>query len=128
MGGSHRIATLATPKYLRGRDHPGVPADLHQHRCLNIRLADGFYRWEYSRNGRLHEIQPLSPMISNDSDTLMQAARAGAGVGCAFEAQVRAEINSGKLIALLEPWWPSISPFDFYYPRRTHIPVNHALL
>jgi DNA-binding transcriptional LysR family regulator len=122
MGGSHRIATIAAPNYLRGRLHPHTPEDLRLHRCLSIRLADGVYRWEYSHDGRVIGIQPPSPLISNDADTLMQAIRAGAGIGCAFEAQVQAEIESGQLIALLEPWWPSVSPFYLYYPSRTHVP------
>jgi len=122
MGGSHRIATVAAPSYLRDRDLVRTPEDLRLHRCVNIRLAGGVYRWEYTQAGRLIEIQPPSPLITNDADTLMQAIRAGAGIGCAFEAQVRAEIASGQLIALLEPWWPSVSPFHLYYPSRMHIP------
>ncbi|MHC6226120.1 LysR family transcriptional regulator [Pseudomonas sp. X10] len=122
IGGAHRIATVAAPRYLRGREHPHTPEDLRLHRCLNIRLADGVRRWEYSQNGRTVDIQPPGPLISNDADTMMQAIRAGAGVGCSFEAQVRAEIDSGQLIALLEPWWPSVSLFHLYYPSRTHVP------
>jgi DNA-binding transcriptional LysR family regulator len=122
MGGGHRIATVATPGYLRGREHPSTPEDLHLHRCLNIRLASGVYRWEYIRNGVAIEILPPAVLITNDGDTLMQAIRAGAGIGGAFEAQVKDEIDSGQLIALLEPWWPSVSPFYLYYPSRTHVP------
>jgi DNA-binding transcriptional LysR family regulator len=122
MGGAHRIATVATPSYLENREHPRTPEDLRNHRCLNIRLADGVYRWDYSRNGRVIQIQPPAPLTSNDADTLMQAIRAGAGIGCAFEAQVQAEIDSGQLIALLKPWWPTVSPFYLYYPSRTHVP------
>lgn len=122
MGGIHRIATVAAPSYLQGRESPMTPEELRHHRCVNIRLADRIYRWGYSHDGHLIEIQPPSPLISNDSDTLMQAVRAGAGIGCAFEAQVQNEIAKGALVALLEPWWPSVSPFYLYYPSRTHVP------
>ncbi|WP_434680994.1 LysR family transcriptional regulator [Pseudomonas sp. R1-18] len=122
MGGTHRIATVAAPSYLQGREAPCTPDELRHHRCVNIRLADGVYRWEYSRDGHLIEIQPPSPLMSNDSDTLMQAVRAGAGIGCAFEAQVQNDIASGTLVALLEPWWPGVSPFYLYYPSRSHVP------
>ncbi|MCF7533707.1 LysR family transcriptional regulator [Pseudomonas petrae] len=122
MGGDHRIATVATPGYLRGRDLPRTPEDLRQHRCLNIRLNNAVYQWEYMHNGAIMEILPPSPLISNDADTLIHAIRAGAGIGCAFEAQVQAEIDSGQLIALLEPFWPGVSPFHLYYPSRIHVP------
>jgi DNA-binding transcriptional LysR family regulator len=122
MGGGHRIATVAAPHYLRNRQHPQVPEDLRAHRCLNIRLAEEVYRWEFSREGQVTGFQPMGPLICNDADTLMQAIRAGAGVGCAFEAQVRDEIDSGHLIPVLEPWWPPVSPFYLYYPSRIHVP------
>lgn len=122
LGGLHRIATVATPGYLQGRDPPQTPEDLRAHRCVNIRLADGVRRWEYSLDGRCVDVQPLGPVICNDADTMMQAIHAGAGVGCAFEAQVRPGIDRGELVALLEPWWPGVSPFHLYYPSRAHVP------
>lgn len=122
MGGTHRIATVAAPRYLQGRERPNTPQDLQRHRCLNIRLAEGVYRWEYLQNGAVIEIIPPSPLITHDADTLMQGIRAGAGIGCAFQAQIQDEIDSGQLIALLKPFWPEVSPFYLYYPSRTHVP------
>lgn len=122
MGGPQRIATVAAPRYLIGRTAPHTPEDLERHRCVNIRLSGGVYRWQYQHKGRTLEIQPQGPLIANDADTLMHAIRAGVGIGCAFEAQVQAEIDNGQLIPLLKPWWPSVSPFHLYYPSRIHVP------
>lgn len=122
MGGGHCIATVAAPNYMQGRETPRTPEDLRLHRCLNIRLANGVYRWEYIYDGRVIEMEPPGLLISNDADTLMQAIRAGVGIGCAFLAQVQAEIDNGQLIALLKPWWPSVSPFYLYHPSRTNVP------
>ncbi|MDY7559819.1 LysR family transcriptional regulator [Pseudomonas sp. 10B1] len=122
LGGPHRIATVAAPSYLLGREHPRKPEDLDQHRCLNIRLTGAIYRWDYNHKGQAVAFQPRGPLITNDVDTLMQAIRAGAGIGCAFEAQVQPDIDSGKLVPLLGPWWPSVSAFYLYYPSRIHVP------
>lgn len=51
----------------------------------------------------------------------MQAIRAGAGIGCTFEALVQAEIDNGSLVPLLEPWWSSMSAFYLFYPSRIHV-------
>lgn len=44
LGGTQRMVTVAAPSYLEGRVAPLVPADLTQHRCLNVRLGGGLYR------------------------------------------------------------------------------------
>lgn len=122
LGAGHRIATVAAPNYLLGRTLPHTPEDLITHRCLNIRLAGGLYCWEYHRDGKTLTIQPKGPLITNDADTLMQALRAGAGIGCCFETQVQADIHAGRLVPLLEPWWPKVSAFHLYHPSRIHVP------
>lgn len=121
LGGAHRIATVAAPSYLVGRTPPLKPEDLNQHRCLNIRLTGGLYRWQFTHKGRTVEVQTHGPLITHDTDTLMQAIRAGIGIGCSFETQVQADIDSGHLVPLLEPWWPSVSAFYLYYPSRINV-------
>jgi DNA-binding transcriptional LysR family regulator len=122
LGGTHRIATFAAPSYLAGREPPLKPADLSQHRCLNVRLAAGIYRWEYSQDGRDFEVETHGPLITNSAEVLLRSARAGVGIGISFEAQVLDDLNAGRLVPLLEAWWPSASAFYIYYPSRTHVP------
>lgn len=122
LGGRHRIATVASPRYLAGRTPPRTPQDLAGHRCLNARLAGGIYRWEFSRRGREVEIEVQGPLISNDGDTLLAAVRAGAGIACAFEVQVQDDLAAGRLVPLLKPWWPTFPGFCLYHPSRTHVP------
>ncbi|MBC8055235.1 MAG: LysR family transcriptional regulator [Rhizobiales bacterium] len=122
LGGRQRIATVASPRYLAGRTPPRTPQDLADHRCLNARLAGGIYRWEYSHKGRDVEIEVGGPLLTNDGDILLAAARAGAGVACAFEAQVEGDIAAGHLVPLLKSWWPTFPGFYLYHPSRTHVP------
>jgi len=122
LGGRHRIATVASPRYLAGRTLPRTPQDLAEHRCLNARLAAGIYRWEYSHKGRDVEIEVNGPLLTNDGDTLLAAVRAGAGIACAFEAQVQDDIVAGRLVPLLKSWWPTFPGFYLYHPSRTHVP------
>ena len=122
LGGRHRIATVAAPRYLAGRSAPRKPEDLAQHRCINVRLTGGIYRWEFSHKGRDVEMEVPGPIITNDGDIVLQAVRAGAGIACAFEVQVRADIDAGRLVPLLTAWWPSFPGFYLYYSSRLHVP------
>lgn len=122
LGGPQRLATVAAPRYLVGRAAPCVPADLMHHRCLNVRLSGGLYRWEYAHKGRRVDIQVGGTLIARDGDTLLSAIRSGAGVGVAFESQVQDDLSTGRLVPLLKAWWPTFPGFYLYHPSRTHVP------
>jgi len=122
LGGPQRIATVAAPSYLKGRTPPRTPEDLAQHRCINIRLGKGAYRWQYSSKGRDFEVEIAAAILTNDGDLLTGAVRAGAGIACAFEAQVKDDLEAGRLVALLKPWWPTVPGFHLYYASRVHVP------
>ena len=122
LGGPQRMATVAAPRYLEGRVPPAVPADLMHHRCLNVRLGGGLYRWEYAHKGRRVDIQVGGTLIARDGDTLLSAIRSGAGVGLAFESQVQDDLSTGRLVPLLKAWWPTFPGFYLYHPSRAHVP------
>jgi DNA-binding transcriptional LysR family regulator len=122
LGGPQRMVTIAAPRYLRGRVAPRVPADLLQHRCLNVRLGAGLYRWEYVQKGRRIDVQVGGALIARDGDTLLSAIRSGAGIGLAFESQVQDDLAAGLLVPLLKPWWPTFPGFHLYHPSRAHVP------
>jgi DNA-binding transcriptional LysR family regulator len=123
VGGPQRMVTFASPRYLAGRALPVAPEDLRAHRCLNYRLTTGgLYRWEYAQDGRALDIEVAGPLVSNDSDVLLAAARSGAGIMVAFEDAVRQDFASGRLVPLLEAWWPSFPGFYLYHPSRAQVP------
>lgn len=123
IAGPQRMVSFAAPRYLEGRTPPRTPEDLREHRCLNFRLTTGgLYRWEYAQDGRELDVEVAGPVIANDSEVLLAAARAGAGIAVAFEGTVREDFDSGRLVPLLEPWWPSFPGFYLYYPSRAQMP------
>lgn len=123
IAGPQRMVSFAAPRYLEGRTPPRTPEDLREHRCLNFRLTTGgLYRWEYAQDGRELDVEVAGPVIANDSEVLLAAARAGAGIAVAFEGTVREDFDGGRLVPLLEPWWPSFPGFYLYYPSRAQMP------
>lgn len=122
FGGRHRLATVAAPRYLAGRTPPQTPEDLRAHRCLNVRLNGAIYRWEYSHAGRDFVVETSGPLITNDGDVLLNTALAGGGIACLLEAMVEPHLQSGRLVPLLQPWWPSFAGYYLYYPSRVLVP------
>lgn len=122
LGGPQRMVTVAAPRYLAGRVAPRVPADLMQHRCLNVRLGAALFRWEYTNRGRRVDVQVGGALIARDGDTLLSAIRSGAGIGLAFESQVQDDLATGRLVPLLKAWWPTFPGFHLYHPSRAHVP------
>jgi len=123
LGGPQRLVSFAAPAYLARHGSPRMPEDLRAHRCLNYRLTSGaIYRWEYAQDERVLEVALDGPLISNDGGLLLDAARAGAGITWAFEGIVREDLDSGRLVPVLERWWPTFPGFYLYYPNRAQMP------
>lgn len=131
LGSALRLATFAAPAYLVGRQAPKQPVDLQLHRCLNFRFAGNgaLYRWEYAQpDGTIFEVETAGDLVCNDASFLLAAARAGVGIGCSFEANVQADFDTGRLLPLLQPWWPRFAPFHLYYASRHHVPRKLRVL
>lgn len=124
IGEPNRLATFASPSYIARHGVPMTPADLLVHRCVAVRLANGrsVSRWDYAENGHLIEVEVRASMISNDGDVLLHAAREGVGIACHFEQLVRDDLDTGRLVPVLEDFWPTFGAFHIYYPSRIHMP------
>ncbi|MEI9989926.1 MAG: LysR family transcriptional regulator [Rhizomicrobium sp.] len=122
-----RMATAAAPAYLAARGKPEHPRDLLGHACLKGRFASGASPpWEFERDGEIIKIDPAGPLevrVGAGSDLIVDAAIAGLGIVHHFEAWLRAALDSGALVPVLEPWWQEFSGPFLYYPGRRHLPA-----
>ncbi|MGY3232525.1 DNA-binding transcriptional LysR family regulator [Luteibacter sp. HA06] len=124
IGGPLTVATFASPAYLARHGEPRTPAGLLTHRCACIRLDQerSLMRWEFELDGRIVEVEAAPSMISNDGELLVEGARQGVGIGTHLVEMVRADLDSGRLVPVLESFWPTYSAFHLYYPSRVHVP------
>jgi DNA-binding transcriptional LysR family regulator len=122
LGPRQRLATVCAPSYLEGRKPPRTPDDLRHHRCIQVRLPRGLYRWDFSHRGRDFAIETAGPLVTNDGDVMMEALLAGVGIACPMEAMVADELATGRLVPLLKAWWPSFPGFYLYHPTRARVP------
>ena len=63
------------------------------------------------------------PLIVNDVDLMVKAARDGIGIGYMLEGYVASDIESGRLVPLLADWSPAHHSYYLYYASRRQLPV-----
>jgi DNA-binding transcriptional LysR family regulator len=119
-----RIIAVASPEYLAAHPVPKTPEDLQQHACVRFRLnTQAMLPWEFEKNKKKIEVAVNGPLIVNDADLMLKAARDGIGVGYMVEAYAAADIREGRLIPMLVDWSPAHHSYYLYYASRRQLPV-----
>ena len=118
-----RFATGASPAYVARRGRPAHPRDLLRHDCIRHRFASGVMpAWEFERGAETLRIAGSGPLVATAIDLEVEAALQGLGVISIFEDFLSDAFADGRLVPLLEDWWPSFSGPFLYYPGNRHMP------
>ena len=119
-----RIACVASPDYLKGRDIPQVPKDLMQHECIRHRwkFDEAIRRWEFEKDGERVEIEPQGRLIVNEAQNIVTAVMNNVGVGYVPLGMVVRFILDKRLVQLLPDWSTAYSGLYVYYPSRRQMP------
>jgi DNA-binding transcriptional LysR family regulator len=127
------MAIVASPAYLVRRGTPQVPQDIRGHDCIGYRYAGSgaLDPWRFADPSHQRELTVLPEcriVTGNDRD-LIDAAIAGAGLAQHLDANVKAEIDAGRLVRVLAAWSKPFAGFHLYVPSRDHMPAKvRALL
>lgn len=113
-------SVVGSPAYLDARGRPERPEDLTRHEAIRYRFpaSGAIYRWEFERDGRALTVDPPGSLIVNDGDLLFAFARAGLGLSYVADIAVAAELASGELEQVLQPFLPRTPGLFLYFPRR----------
>lgn len=121
--GTYHLQLVASPEYLQTRGVPTCPKDLAYHSCL---------RHKFPSTGKL-EPWPLTPtedasewplsnyMVCNTSDALLDVALAGLGIACVPDFMVRAAVDKGDLVRVLEAHIEHQGCFRLLWPSSKHL-------
>jgi DNA-binding transcriptional LysR family regulator len=123
-----RLAVVGSPGYFASRSIPRKPKDVSDHRCISLRVAGGPHRWEFEQGRKTVTVGVNGPLIVDDTNLVIRAALAGAGLGLAYEEQVAEHVAKRRLIRVLEDWLPPFPGFFMYYPSRQHQPAALSAL
>lgn len=130
IGPDMRMAIVGSPAYFAENPVPVTPHELQYHRCINMRLptAGGLYHWEFEREGKPLRVRVEGQLTLNLLPERIDAALSGFGLACVPEDSIRAQVQSGELIQVLQDWSPSFPGYYLYYPSRKQHPAAFALM
>lgn len=130
IGADQRLAVAGSPAYLKGRSLPATPRDLTGHRCINLRLPTygGLYAWEFEKNGETLNVRVEGQAVFNNTFLMLQAALDGMGLAYVPQDILQPHFESGRLVPVLEDWWPVFTGYHLYYPSRRQIAPALALV
>ena len=100
----HRRILSASPAYIREHGMPETPQDLIKHNCLRFSGLATFPQWRLHRGNELQTVLPKGNLTANDSESLLAAACADAGILGAGEWLMSSDIATGNLVHVLPDW------------------------
>jgi DNA-binding transcriptional LysR family regulator len=118
IGPPVRLVAVGTPSYFALHAPPKKPQDLTRHCCINLRLSNGIYAWEFEKSGREVKIRVEGQVTVNGIDEMLVAARQGIGIGFVPEDQAEPYVKQGELKIVLDDWSQPFSGFHLYYASR----------
>ncbi|NUU35967.1 LysR family transcriptional regulator [Pseudomonas sp. C2B4] len=116
--------TCATPAYLARFGIPSDPRELDKHhRMISYHSArtGRVMPARFERNGEKIEVQGRGIISVNESNAHLAAGLAGLGVIHTFTYTVKAHIERGDLVPILQDWQPARYPFHVLYPPNRHL-------
>lgn len=125
-----RMAVAASPEYLAGKELPSRPRDLTSHRCVNLRLPThgNLYAWDFEKGGESINVRVQGQTVFNNTFLMVQAALDGLGFAYVPLDLLQPHLDSGRLVAVLEDWWPSFPGYHLYYANRRQLAPALALV
>lgn len=119
LGKLQRYVVVGSPEYLERYGKPKIPTDLFRHKCIRVRLPDGaLFSWKFEKNGEIIQIDVQGPITLDEASLSRAIVLENIGLGYFMEQDVRAEIESGQLISVLDDWMPCMSGLCLYYSGR----------
>ncbi|CAN7315171.1 LysR family transcriptional regulator [Acidovorax sp. LjRoot66] len=130
IGPPLRMAVAASPAYLAGKALPVTPHDLTAHQCVNLRLPThgGLYAWDFEKDGQALAVRVQGQVVFNNTQLMLQAALDGLGFCYVPLELVQPHAEHGRLVPVLQDWWPSFSPYHLYYANRRQTAPALALV
>lgn len=123
VGAPQPFVVVASPAYLAAHGVPATPRALLGHACIGRRFPSGRqYAWEFGQAGEGVSIAVGGPLVFDDDELMLRAARDGAGLAYVYEADARADIAAGRLVCVLERCLPPPPRYFLYYPSRRQMP------
>ena len=100
--------------------HPG---ELSAHACIQFRMPDTgkLQRWQLRRGPNESEPQFATKLTCNSNEARLCFALEGLGIAYMSEFSVRAALDAGALVAVLDEYTTEQNTFRLLWPSGRHI-------
>lgn len=114
------MAIVGSPMYLRAHPAPTSPAQLAEHRAINLRLPTSgtINGWRLKSGGRETRVRIDGPLVFNTIDLILDAVLDGHGLAYLPLDQVKKHLDEGRLERVIPQSTPDLPGYHLYYPSR----------
>ncbi|MFV9650326.1 LysR substrate-binding domain-containing protein [Pseudomonas citrulli] len=133
--GYSALLTVASPHYLKNRDMPLTPEDLHGHECINylVERTGKLLPWVFEQDGSQIHLQISGGLSITQGNTRIEAALNGLGIVQGMEFHLGDMLRAGHLQQVLEKWTLRAPRMEILYPqgrrdsRKVHAFIDFLL-
>jgi DNA-binding transcriptional LysR family regulator len=104
--GQARMAVVAAPSYLARRGVPQTPYDLGTHNCVAFNFARSYDEWPFVVDGAELSLAARGDVVVGDGEISRRLVLAGQGVARLSLFHIKADIDAGRLVPVLEAYNP----------------------
>jgi DNA-binding transcriptional LysR family regulator len=126
--GVTRRVVVAAPSYLRGKTLPKRPRDLAAHDCLTFTGTTAGVRWHFAGPEGPASVEVTGRLRTRNSEGIREAMLSGLGIGYAPIWHLTDEIETGRLVELLDGFEPEPEPIHAIYPSRRFVPQKTRVM
>jgi DNA-binding transcriptional LysR family regulator len=120
----NKRVVVASPAYVKRHGVPTSLDDLAQHNCLAISGQGSQRGWTFRQNGKNVTLKVAGNMVCNDGEVLHDWALDGKGLAWRSMWEVGAEIESGKLVTVLDEFAAPGNDIYAMFAQRRHLPLR----
>ena len=122
IGPDTPMAIVGSPDYFRRCPTPSSPAQLVDHRAVNLRLPTSgtLNGWRLMKSGRETRVRIDGPLVLNTLELILDATLDGHGLAYLPLDQVQPHLETGRLVRVLGRFTPDLPGYHLYYPHRRH--------
>jgi DNA-binding transcriptional LysR family regulator len=122
------LVLLASPAYLKRRGRPQVLSDLRDHDCILHRGRNGSASWTLQAGDREEIVDVRGPVNCDETDFMLRAAIAGAGIAALTPQLAREHILRQELEIVLPDYHQRAPELHIVLPSAAFVPARVMLL
>jgi DNA-binding transcriptional LysR family regulator len=126
--GATRRVLVAAPSYLRGKTIPTHPGDLAGHDCIPYTRVAAGVTWRFEGPDGPVSVEAKGPVRTQNSEGIREAVMSGLGIGFVPVWHFTDEIETGRVVVLLESFEPKPVPISAVYPSRRFVPQKTRVM